>query len=149
MRTRATPPPPLESGDRLSREEFHRRYCLRPDIKKAELVEGVVYVASPVRADLHGTPHVHAIHWASHYSLFVPGVIVCDNTTVYPDGGGEDEVQPDVCLVRIPPPDENAARLRSDGYIEGPPQLVLEVAGSSAAYDLRTKLRVYQAARVP
>jgi hypothetical protein len=28
-------------------EEFHRRYCERPDIKRAELVEGVVYVASP------------------------------------------------------------------------------------------------------
>src|SRR5687768_2136070 len=47
----------LESGDRLTRDEFHRRYCARPDLKKAELVEGVVYVASPVRQDVHSRPH--------------------------------------------------------------------------------------------
>src|SRR3712207_6959307 len=29
--------PELESGDRLTREEFHERYCRRPDIRKAEL----------------------------------------------------------------------------------------------------------------
>jgi len=39
----------LESGDHLTHEEFHRRYLERPDIKKAELVEGVVYVSSPGR----------------------------------------------------------------------------------------------------
>ena len=33
--------PPLESGDHLTRHEFERRYQARPDIKKAELIEGV------------------------------------------------------------------------------------------------------------
>ena len=41
---------PLESGDRLSRAEFERRYMAMPDLKRAELIEGVVYVPSPVRA---------------------------------------------------------------------------------------------------
>ena len=45
--------PPLESGDRLTRHEFERRYQARPEIKKAELIEGVVYMPSPVRASFH------------------------------------------------------------------------------------------------
>jgi hypothetical protein len=35
--------PPLENGDRLTRPEFERRYQAMPHIKKAELIEGVVY----------------------------------------------------------------------------------------------------------
>jgi hypothetical protein len=57
MATTTTPLILLESGDRLTRAEFHRRYCARPDIKKAELVKGIVYVASPVRLGMHGEPH--------------------------------------------------------------------------------------------
>ncbi len=49
--------PPLNSGDRLSRAEFERRYSTQPEIKKAELIEGVVYVSSPVRTQQHGIPH--------------------------------------------------------------------------------------------
>src|SRR5438067_1488278 len=41
--------PPLEPGDRLSRAEFERRYDAMPALKKAELIEGVVYWPSPVR----------------------------------------------------------------------------------------------------
>jgi hypothetical protein len=49
--------PLLESGDRLSRHEFERRYEVMPHIKKAGLVEGVVYVASPLRFESHAEPH--------------------------------------------------------------------------------------------
>lgn len=35
---------PLENGDRLSRFEFEHRYQAMPELKKAELVEGVVYI---------------------------------------------------------------------------------------------------------
>jgi len=59
--------PLLESGDRLTRAEFHRRYCDRPDLKKAELVEGVVYVPSPVRLGLHSEPHVRMTTWLATY----------------------------------------------------------------------------------
>ena len=48
---------PLESGDRLTRREFERRYLSAPHIKKAELIEGVVYVASPLRFASHAEPH--------------------------------------------------------------------------------------------
>ncbi|MGC8713934.1 MAG: hypothetical protein ACP5RH_16210, partial [Leptodesmis sp.] len=40
--------PPLENGDRLTRLEFERRYTAMPDLKKAELIEGIVYMASPL-----------------------------------------------------------------------------------------------------
>jgi hypothetical protein len=62
----ATPPKArvtLETGDHLTREEFHRRYSARPDIKRGELVEGVVYVASPARFDRHGEPHGLVVLW--------------------------------------------------------------------------------------
>jgi hypothetical protein len=48
--------PPLENGDRLTSHEFERRYHAMPNLKKAELIEGVVYVASPLRIKSHGEP---------------------------------------------------------------------------------------------
>jgi hypothetical protein len=56
-------PPPLNSGDRLTRAEFERRYHAHPEIKKAELIEGVVYVPSPIRFEKHSEPHGHLITW--------------------------------------------------------------------------------------
>lgn len=55
--------PPLENGDRLSRSEFERRYSAMPEVKKAELIEGVVYRASPLRHQPHGKPHFRLITW--------------------------------------------------------------------------------------
>jgi Uma2 family endonuclease len=131
--------PVLDSGDRLTREEFHRRYCERPDIKKAELVEGVVYVASPVRADVHGMPHADVVVWLGTYRARTPGVHLSDNATVQLDD--ENEVQPDAILWREEP---GGARLTEKGYVEGAPQLVVEVAASSASYDLHDKLGAYR-----
>src|SRR5437773_1096358 len=45
--------PLLEQGDRLSREEFERRYERMPQLKKAELIEGTVFMASPLPAEKH------------------------------------------------------------------------------------------------
>ena len=131
--------PVLESGDRLTRAEFHRRYLGRPDIRKAELVEGVVYVASPVRVSVHGEPHGIVIHWLSDYRVRTPGVRLADNATVLLDA--DNEVQPDAFLWREEP---GGPRLTEDGYLEGAPQLVVEVAASSASYDLHDKLRPYR-----
>ena len=136
---------PLESGDRLTREEFHRRYCARPDIKKAELIEGVVYVASPVRFGMHGRQHALVILWLGAYAATHPGVEVADNTTVYM--GAKSEVQPDACLFRLPPLPSNV-RVTDENYLEGAPDLVVEVAASSASYDLHDKMEVYRRAGV-
>src|SRR5438105_693857 len=91
----------LESGDRLSRDEFHRRYCERPDIKRAELVQGVVYVPSPTRYDLHDDQHSAVATWLGVYASRVPGVKAGNGGTVFL--GDDTEVQPDGFLFRLPP----------------------------------------------
>jgi Uma2 family endonuclease len=135
----STAPAILESGDRLTRAEFHRRYETRADLKKAELVEGVVYVGSPVRADLHSEPHALVITWLGIYRVRHPEVRLEDNATVLLDA--DNEVQPDACLWREEP---GGPQLTPDHYIAGAPQLVIEVAASSASYDLHDKLRAYR-----
>lgn len=141
--TRETPPasiPPLHSGDRLSRTEFERRYAMHPEIKRAELVEGVVYVTSRVRFAAHGQPHSDIVTWLGVYRAATPGVIGADNTTVRLDF--ENELQPDA-LLRLEPAQGGHSRVTDDDYIDGPPELLVEVAASSAAYDLHDKRRAY------
>ena len=88
--------PPLENGDRLSRAEFERRYVAHPEILKAELIEGVAYVASPVRVRRHGVPHSDIIGWLSTYRAATPGVNQTDNSTLRLDL--DNEPQPDVSV---------------------------------------------------
>ena len=129
----------LEAGDHLTREEFHRRYLARPDIKKAELIDGVVYVPSPVRVTQHAQPHGFVMGWLALYISQRPDVILADNATVFLDG--QAEVQPDAFLIR---PALGGPRVTDDGYLEGAPQLVVEVSASSATYDLHVKKEAYR-----
>lgn len=132
--------PVLESGDRLSRAEFERRYRALPH-KQAELIEGVVYMASPVRAQKHAQPHSNVIGWLVTYAAATPGVMVCDNATVRLDW--ENEPQPDA-LLRLGEACGGQSRISEDDYVEGAPELIVEVASSSASYDLHDKLRAYR-----
>lgn len=142
MATSATRPPTLlDSGDRLSREEFHRRYSERPDIRRAELVEGVVYVPSPTRFTWHDKPAATMILWLGTYVLTHPGLEVGGSATICLDE--HNEVQPDAFLFR-PDPGGTGPRINADDYIEGAPQLVVEVAASSVAYDLHDKKEAYR-----
>src|SRR5438094_152235 len=86
--------PLLEPGDRLSRDEFERRYERLPHVKKAELIEGVVYMPSPLRAKAHGKPHSHVATWLGVYESETPGVGCFDNSTVRLDL--DNEPQPDL-----------------------------------------------------
>ncbi len=133
--------PPLESGDRLTRLEFERRYQAMPQIKKAELIEGVVYVASPVRIANHGRPHAQIIGWLMVYSAATPGVDLADNATVRLDI--DNEPQPDA-LLRLEPEVGGNSRISEDDYLEGAPELIVEIAASSASYDLNDKLNAYR-----
>ncbi|GAX41341.1 hypothetical protein NIES4075_23110 [Tolypothrix sp. NIES-4075] len=133
--------PPLESGDRLSRDEFERRYTAMPHIKKAELIEGIVYMASPLRFNSHGKPHAQLITWLGVYQVSTPGVELGDNVTVRLDL--DNEPQPDVVLL-IDERLGGQARISDDDYVEGAPELVVEVAASSAANDLHDKKRAYR-----
>jgi Uma2 family endonuclease len=151
--------PPLRHGDRMTRAEFERRWEAMPDLKKAELIEGVVYIRdepgvderrrppenggptggvvdmSPVSRK-HGTPHFRLVTWLGLYQLLTPGTEGGDNTSIRFDD--DNMPQPDAIL-RI---DENLggrSRVDADGYYVGGPELVAEVARSSELYDLGVK----------
>ncbi|MBG1270156.1 Uma2 family endonuclease [Nostoc sp. WHI] len=133
--------PPLENGDRLTRFEFERRYNAMPKLKKAELIEGTVYMASPLRFEPHAEPHARVITWLGVYQAMTPGVRVGDNPTVRLDL--DNEPQPDAVLL-IDAQASGRSHLSQDGYVEGAPELVAEIAASSATVDLGDKKRAYR-----
>ena len=128
---------PLENGDHLSRIEFERRYQAMPEHKKAELIEGRVYMASPVRI-IHGQPHAYIMGWLAVYHAATPGTQFADNTTIRLDT--DNEPQPDA-LLRI---EGGQSQIDIDDYIQGAPELIVEIAASTASYDLQEKLQVYR-----
>jgi Uma2 family endonuclease len=132
---------PLEPGDRLTRAEFERRYEAMPRVKKAELIEGVVYMPSPVRHRNHSRPQFRLITWLGTYEAATPGVEGGDNGTARLDL--DNEPQPDAYLL-IDPTCGGQARISDDDYVEEAPELVAEVTASGASYDLHTKLHVYR-----
>lgn len=130
--------PPLENGDRLSRCEFERRYRAMPELKKAELIAGTVLMASPLRFRSHSNPHAWLLGWLVVYESATPGVSVGDNATVRLDD--RNEVQPDALLRR----DRGGqSSLSDDDYLEGAPELIVEIAASSASIDLGNKRDLY------
>jgi hypothetical protein len=133
--------PPLENGDRLTRAEFERRYDAMPEHVRAELVEGVVIMASPVRFTFHAQQHYQLIGWTAIYSAATPGVLGADNATVRLDFNNEP--QPDVCLF-IDPARGGMARIDAEGYINGAPEFIAEVAASTVSIDLGPKRDAYR-----
>lgn len=141
MRLTSISIPPLESGDHLSRIEFERRYQAMPGLKKAELIEGVVFVASPLRFKPHAEPHAYIMTWLGTYAAFTRGVRAGDNATVRLDL--DNEPQPDAVLL-IDEKMGGQSCLSGDGYIEGAPELVVEIAASSVSHDLYDKKTAYR-----
>ena len=133
--------PRLANGDRLTRDEFERRYTAMTDVKKAELIEGLVHMPTPVSLEHHGSPHCDLITWLGLYRSATPGVVEGDNSTVRLDL--DNELQPDALLM-ITPEIGGQARLDEDGYLEGAPELAAEVTASSVSYDLHDKLNAYR-----
>lgn len=131
--------PPLENGDQLTRLEFEQRYEQMPDVKKAELIEGIVYMASSLRITQHGEPHASIMTWLGFYKASTPNVQLGDNCTVRLDA--ENEPQPDA-LLRITVGGQST--ISEDGYVEGAPELIVEIAASTASIDLHDKLKAYR-----
>jgi Uma2 family endonuclease len=138
--------PWLESGDQLTREEFERRYQAMPAGTRAELIEGTVYMSSPVRWDFHAGRHADLIAWLSIYRINTPGVQLGDNGTLRLDA--HNEPQPDATLI-VMPAFGGRAKVSDDGYLEGTPELVAEVSGSSVSIDLHRKLEAYRRNGIP
>ncbi|MEM9185587.1 MAG: Uma2 family endonuclease [Planctomycetota bacterium] len=133
--------PELQAGDRLTREEFERRYDAMPRHVKAELIDGKVYMmASPVSSPMHGRPHARLVTWLVTYEASTPGVEATDNATVRL--GVVDEPQPDTLLRVLP--DCGGQTVNDGKYIAGPPELVCEAAASSVNYDLHEKKDIYR-----
>jgi Uma2 family endonuclease len=135
---------PLEPGDCLDQETFHARYEAMPEHVKAELIEGVVYMPSPLRID-HGEVHGEVITWLKLYKAATPGTRVADNATTIL--GPFSEPQPDASLL-VSPEYGGRTRVNANRYLVGSPELLAEVALSSQAYDLHAKRRDYDRAGV-
>lgn len=131
--------PRLHNGDHLDRFEFHRRYLAEPEGTRAELIEGIVYLSSPVSTNNHGQPHYDIITWLGVYSASTLGAVRgADNATVHLDF--DNDVQPDVFLRYV----VGGTSQLVAGYIQGPPELVVEVAASSASIDRHRKMEAYR-----
>ena len=125
-------PPPLQNGDRLDSREFLRRYEAMPEVKRAELIQGIVYMGSPVSTE-HSEPDGLIQLWLATYAAMTPGVKCYPNTTVIL--GPANTPQPDGCLC-LPARAGGQTRLNEKKYLVGPPALVVEIAASSASLDL-------------
>ncbi|OBQ38441.1 MAG: hypothetical protein AN487_07470 [Anabaena sp. CRKS33] len=134
--------PPLTNGDKLTRYEFERRYNAVSKPKKAELIEGIVYIMpAALRFRSHGQPHGRILTWLGNYEAMTPGVALGVEPTVRLDL--DNEPQPDAVLIILPEAG-GQTRISEDDYIDGPPELVVEIAASSVAIDLHGKKQAYR-----
>ena len=136
--------PPLLAGARLDQPTFHDRYEAMPPETRAELVGGVVYMPSPMSSD-HGFESRRVNGWLFYYQLHTPGVWGADGVTVKLPPWFEP--QPD-CVLRIPAELGGQSWVDATGYLTGAPELVIEVARSSKAFDLGAKKADYERAGV-
>ena len=124
----------------MNSREFLRRHERMRRVKKAELIEGVVYMGSPVSVR-HSKPDALIQGWLVAYASRHPETEAHTNATVILDA--DNTVQPDALLRRLPE-HGGLTRVNEDGYLTGPPELIVEVAASSASIDLRDKRRAYR-----
>src|SRR6266542_1113746 len=92
--------PPLKPGDRLTREEFERRYDAMPQLKKAELIEGVVHIPSPIPLSRLGNPRIALIGWLGTYDAYTRGVKVGADASIRLDL--DNMPQPDATMIIDP-----------------------------------------------
>ena len=134
--------PPLEDGLRLTRQEFLRRWELHPEIKKAELIGGVVHMPSPVSVE-HGSSEGHVGLWIGTYWVSTPGTEFGHNTTSMML---DDTPQADVHLRIVP--ECGGASWVEGRFLRGAPELIAEVCLTSTDYDLHVKYDLYETACV-
>jgi len=129
----------------MSREEFLARWDADPLLKKAELIEGVVYLPSPVSVP-HGSYDSLLHAWLSFYWIHTPACQLLTNATwMLLDSSP----QPDIALRLRPEAGGRSTNTKDGKYPEGPAELVVEICRSSRSYDLGPKLALYQKSNVP
>ena len=137
MATRAETRTTLENGAVMSRREFHALYSECEAYEGVELIEGVVYLPSPVKIEGHNREQALALRWLMEFqetnALAVEAV---GGGSVLLDG--KNEPIPDAMMYYLRP-----GRF-ADGYLDGAPELIVEVAYSSASRDLHQKKAAYE-----
>lgn len=130
----------LHNGDSMTRGEFHRIYSTMPEHIKAELIEGIVYMASPLKYP-HGRHHIILGTLFGTYEAHTPGVEAADNASIFL--GDDSEPQPDLVL-RVTAEFGGQSHINQEGYVVDAPELFAEIADSSHSLDLHGKRRDYQ-----
>ena len=132
--------PELHNGDRMSPEEFLWRWEQIPELKQAELIEGVVYLSSPVSRP-HGSYDSILGAWLNYDACAVKQDFeICHNTTVLLS---DSTPQPDIYMTRLPTGGRETAAAK---YLAYAPDLVVEISYSSKSLDLGPKLAAYRSA---
>jgi hypothetical protein len=132
--------PRLHNGDHLDRDEFERRYNAMPELKRADLIEGVVYLPFPVPFKEEAEPRAHLLGWLGMYRAHTPGIRAGASATVRLDARNEPQPNP----VLLIDPARGGRVTFTDGYITGGPELAAEVAASTVSIARNAKLRAYQ-----
>lgn len=136
--------PPLKEGDRLDQKTFHERYEAMPEHVRAELIGGIVFMASP-----QGLPHGRGTwtvaRWLGAYEEATSGTEVLPGVTDIM--GPKSEPEPDNCLLISP---ECGGQTWEDerGYLNGAPELIVETSSTTEARDLGRKKNDYESAGV-
>jgi Uma2 family endonuclease len=125
----------------MTRGEFERRWDEMPELKRAELINGMVLIKEPTRFTHHGEPHAHLTATLGRYTAMTPGVFCADAPSVRLDE--HNEPQPDVVLL-IPPEAGGRACIDEDDFVAGGPELIAEVSGAKYSIDLHDKMDVYR-----
>jgi hypothetical protein len=147
--TSASPPeppiPPLKHGERLTREDFERRYEAMRHLNKAELIEGIVYLPAPASVHRATQPRLRLCTWLGSYEAATPGVEGGYNSTVRLDP--TNEPQPDMLLL-IDPGRGGQAQLSEDDFVESAPELMADAVDNCATDQLNIKLHACRRNRV-
>lgn len=138
--------PFLHDGDRLTMEEFERRWDAMPNLKHAELIEGQVYMnAAALRWDWHSEPHGLLVSVMTHYARVTDGVLFGSDPSVRMNPSSMP--QPDAVL-RVSEKIGGLSQIQK-GYVVGRPEFVIEVSGSTDRHDLGAKKTLYLNTGVP
>lgn len=132
----------LVTGERMTVEEFLRCWEELPDLKNAELIDGVVHVASPVSRE-HGSIDTLIHWWLAHYAHATPGCHAGNNSTWLMLDSAP---QPDAFLRILPAHGGQSGDDRL--YCTGAPELAVEICLTSTEVDFGPKRKLYQRAGV-
>jgi Uma2 family endonuclease len=141
MATDLSETPPLQNGERLTRDEFLRIWKQLPHVKRAELIGGIVYMPSPQRRE-HSKMDRRVSTWLGVYMAATPGTDGGNNATSFI---GDDCPQPDDYLAILP---EYGGKSWGEEYLEGSPEFLAEISFSSGSIDLHEKHDLYQQAGI-